>query len=95
MEGRGGSSANTNCKLRPANSGRWSLSENKSYLKFLLNNKDQFATKYLRKSNQIFCAMAKNFPSRTADQCRTHHQKFENQSGGNIDIIVSRIKMKI
>ena len=54
-----------------------------------------FEEKSNRRRKKIFCQMAEMFPFRTPDQCRTHHQKFEKQSGQNIQNLLKIVEEKI
>ena len=56
-------------------SGHWNLDESQRYYVFLTLNRKNFEKKGLRRSQKIFKEMSKFIRTRTADQCRSHHQK--------------------
>ena len=57
------------------NVGKWNTQEQMLYKRFLEDNLDHFVDKSVRKSQKVFLKMSKIIPTRTAEQCRTHHQK--------------------
>lgn len=56
-------------------SGEWTLREIKLYHRFLSTHIPEFTDPMLRKRNKVFIKLADFIGSRTADQCRSHHQK--------------------
>ena len=54
---------------------KWSEKENLKYAEFLQKNRKEFADEVKRRSNRVFKKMQKKIKKRTAEQCRTHHQK--------------------
>ncbi|CAD8117975.1 unnamed protein product [Paramecium sonneborni] len=56
--------------------GHWSKSEHQLYLKFVNEHEDILRSKYDKKSKKIFKMMSQYIITRTATQCRSHHQKF-------------------
>jgi len=55
--------------------GKWTDKEQNSYISFLKTNMLQMVDKLLRKSRKVFLNMSNTIQTRTADQCRSHHQK--------------------
>ena len=49
----------------------------KGYLKFITRFEAHFRDKPIRKKKKIFHRMSNFIKSRTAEQCRSHHQKLE------------------
>lgn len=47
----------------------------KLYHRYLSTHKNEFTDPMLRKRNKVFIKLADFIGSRTADQCRSHHQK--------------------
>ena len=58
-------------------SGIWNINEMKAYLKFITRFESHFKGKATRKKKKIFQRMSNFIKSRTAEQCRSHHQKLE------------------
>jgi adenylate kinase family enzyme len=58
--------------------GKWSSREQRLYIQFLQENSLEIETKLSRKANKIFKKMSQVIKTRTADQCRSHHQKIIN-----------------
>lgn len=58
-------------------SGLWNINEMKAYLKFITRFESHFKDKATRKKKKIFHRMSNFIKSRTAEQCRSHHQKLE------------------
>ncbi|CAD8113959.1 unnamed protein product [Paramecium sonneborni] len=56
--------------------GHWSKSEHQLYLHFVNEHQDILRSKYDKKSKKIFKMMSQYIITRTATQCRSHHQKF-------------------
>ena len=54
---------------------KWSWGEHKKYMRFLAKNKLKFLDSDKTKRHRIFNKMAIYLNTRTARQCRTHHQK--------------------
>lgn len=67
--------------------GKWSVKEQKLYVRFLEENVLEIKTKLSRKANKIFKKMSEVVQTRTADQCRSHHQKIINYHGQVEEII--------
>ena len=59
--------------------GKWTLEENTAYFSFLYTFPQLF-DRSLTKSLKTFKKMAKVIRSRTAAQCRSHHQKMLNNA---------------
>jgi hypothetical protein len=57
------------------NKGRWSLEEHKKYYDFIKTNRNLLLKNDRRRFNKVFMVMSNYVKTRTADQCRTHHQK--------------------
>lgn len=58
------------------NSSLWTLAENEAYMNFLSLNTELFTLSKLgRRDAKINVLMSKAIKSRSADQCRSHHQK--------------------
>lgn len=60
-------------------SGHWDEIENRKYFVFLQDHHTNFERKNLRRSEKIFKVMSRYLGTRTADQCRSHHQKMEKK----------------
>lgn len=60
-------------------SGHWDEEENRKYFLFLTVHHNNFERKNLRRSEKIFKVMSRYLGTRTADQCRSHHQKMEKK----------------
>lgn len=58
--------------------GKWNRAEQIAYVDFLDKNIEDMSTKLARKSRKVFLNMALLVKSRSADQCRSHHQKVLN-----------------
>ncbi|CAD8196753.1 unnamed protein product [Paramecium pentaurelia] len=56
--------------------GHWTKQEHLLYLEFVKNHESILRSKYDKKSKKIFKLMSQYIPTRTATQCRSHHQKF-------------------
>ncbi|CAD8206938.1 unnamed protein product [Paramecium pentaurelia] len=56
--------------------GHWSQQEHQMYLQFVNDHQDILKSKYDKKSKKIFKLMSQSIFTRTATQCRSHHQKF-------------------
>lgn len=57
------------------NKGRWDVEEHKKYYDFIKTNSNLFLNNDRRRYDKVFMVMSKYVKTRTADQCRTHHQK--------------------
>ena len=55
--------------------GLWNSIEQAAYIKFLKEKKPEMDVSTLRRSHKIFILMSKEVKTRSADQCRSHHQK--------------------
>lgn len=55
--------------------GKWTPSEQRLYIQFLKEHMEDMGNKVARKSNKVFLKMSKLVKTRSADQCRSHHQK--------------------
>ncbi|CAD8114940.1 unnamed protein product [Paramecium sonneborni] len=62
--------------------GHWTKQEHLLYLEFVKNHESILRSKYDKKSKKIFKLMSHFIPSRTATQCRSHHQKFNPLAKG-------------
>ncbi|CAK91827.1 unnamed protein product (macronuclear) [Paramecium tetraurelia] len=56
--------------------GHWSKLEHQLYLQFVNDHEEILRSKYDKKSKKIFKLMSQCILTRTATQCRSHHQKF-------------------
>ncbi|CAD8074302.1 unnamed protein product [Paramecium primaurelia] len=56
--------------------GHWTQQEHELYLEFIKNHFDILKSQYDKKSKKIFKMMSQFILTRTATQCRSHHQKF-------------------
>lgn len=63
-------------------------------MNFMLENRESFENRDLRRSNKIFKKMAKFVKTRCPEQCRSHHQKYQKKYH-NFDSIVDSIKAKV
>jgi hypothetical protein len=54
---------------------RWSDTENKRYLDFVVREQDKFRTEYRRRTSKVFKLLAEAVQTRDQDQCKSHHQK--------------------
>lgn len=59
------------------------------------NNQPLFIDEFTRRSTRVFLKLSRILEKRTADQCRTHHQKIQNKCNGNILQIIGLVKAKI
>ena len=55
--------------------GLWTSVQQKAYINFLRERKQEMDVSTLRRSQKIFILMSKEVKTRSADQCRSHHQK--------------------
>ena len=55
--------------------GLWTPIEQVAYINFLKERKPEMDISTLRRSQKIFIMMSKVVKTRSADQCRSHHQK--------------------
>jgi hypothetical protein len=55
--------------------GKWSATEQRHYVSFLENNLSEMKSRAARKSQKVFLQMSRLVRTRTAEQCRSHHQK--------------------
>ena len=62
-------------KERLQGKGKWTREEQRAYIQFIRENMSEMETKLMRKSRKVFLNMSKLVRTRTADQCRSHHQK--------------------
>ncbi|CAK87224.1 unnamed protein product (macronuclear) [Paramecium tetraurelia] len=62
--------------------GHWTQQEHLQYLEFVRNHESILKSKYDKKSKKIFKLMSQFIPTRTATQCRSHHQKFNPLNKG-------------
>lgn len=67
--------------------GKWTKNEQKAYIEFLIDNKEEMSSKLARKSQKVFLKMSLLVKTRTADQCRSHHQKILKYQGSIDEII--------
>lgn len=61
------------------NWGSWTLLEESMFLSFIKENRDVFQGKELRRSHKIFRKMRGYIKTRSHEQCRSHHQKYEQR----------------
>jgi hypothetical protein len=61
------------------NKGRWSVEEHKKYHDFIKMNRNLLIKNDRRRYDKVFMMMSNCVKTRTADQCRTHHQKLLNK----------------
>jgi len=59
--------------------GNWEYNEDMRFMTFMIENRESFENKNLRRSNKVFKKMAKYVKSRCPEQCRSHHQKYERK----------------
>ncbi|CAD8185431.1 unnamed protein product [Paramecium pentaurelia] len=62
--------------------GHWTQQEHLQYLEFVKSHESILKSKYDKKSKKIFKLMSQFIPTRTATQCRSHHQKFNPLNKG-------------
>ncbi|CAD8107024.1 unnamed protein product [Paramecium sonneborni] len=62
--------------------GHWTQQEHQLYLEFVKSHESILKSKYDKKSKKIFKLMSSYIPTRTATQCRSHHQKFNPLNKG-------------
>lgn len=55
--------------------GKWSATEQRHYVSFLEDNLSEMKSRAARKSQKVFLQMSRLVRTRTAEQCRSHHQK--------------------
>lgn len=63
-------------------------------MNFMIENKEIFENRDLRRSNKIFKKMAKYVDTRCPEQCRSHHQKYQKKFK-TFDSIVQTIQLKL
>ncbi|CAD8044993.1 unnamed protein product [Paramecium primaurelia] len=64
-------------KSKSFKKGHWTNKEHRLYEQFILNHKDIMSDSDQKKMKQIFKKMSDFIKSRSASQCRSHHQKFD------------------
>ena len=74
-------------KQRKVNSGTWRLKQTTNYIKFLEDNSQELRAIRIGEKTKIYDMMASSIKSRTALQCRSHHQKMM-KTHGSIDYII-------
>lgn len=74
-------------KQRKVNSGTWRLKQTINYIKFLEDNSQELRAIRSGEKTKIYSKMADCIKSRTALQCRSHHQKMM-KTHGSIDYII-------
>jgi hypothetical protein len=67
--------------------GKWTITEQKIYISFLEENLEEMECRALRKTEKVYMKMAREVRTRTADQCRSHHQKVLKYHSSVEDII--------
>ncbi|KAM3131293.1 hypothetical protein pb186bvf_016611 [Paramecium bursaria] len=67
------------------NQGHWTSKEHRQYLAFILQRKEVILQPDLKREQQVFKSMSMIIKTRTAAQCRSHHQKFDFMSYLNQD----------
>jgi len=55
--------------------GKWTAEEQSLYITYLEQNFDDMTNSVARKVNKVFLNMSRIIGTRSADQCRSHHQK--------------------
>lgn len=56
--------------------GHWTNKEHRLYLQFIESHKEIMSDSDQKKMNKIFKQMSDFLKTRSASQCRSHHQKF-------------------
>ena len=69
----------TDPNINKSFTGHWTFEESTRYFIFLTIYQENFGKKSLRRSEKIFKEMSRFIKTRTADQCRSHHQKMEKK----------------
>lgn len=76
----------------PFNSSLWTIGENTSYMLFLMKNQWLFElSKIERRDIKINVLMSQWVKTRSADQCRSHHQKMVKYHG-NIKGVIEYVE---
>ena len=68
--------------------GPWTPEEDETYIAFLSVHKDIFCSQYKRRSSRIFVQLAKLLKTRSSEQCRVHHEKYEKKFDFDIEKII-------
>ena len=66
---------------------KWTLKENTKYAHFLMKFAKDMDSEAARRALHLFKIMAKGIYRRSAEQCRTHHQKMVKRYGSIENIV--------
>lgn len=69
--------------------------ENQIYLKFMMENINDFMTEKARRTTKVFYRLSKILKRRTPDQCRSHHQKLQMKYQDDLNGIMQEVLRKI
>ncbi|KAM3131291.1 hypothetical protein pb186bvf_016609 [Paramecium bursaria] len=75
--------------------GHWKLKEQRLYKKFIENNIELLTRPNIKKKSKFFNLMSEAIKTRSASQCRSHHQKFYPKLKEQELIIPQKINRKI
>ena len=88
-------SKTTVCKNnRKTNHLQWKIRQEEKFLQFMIKNRNIFEDREERRTKKIFKQMGKFIGSRSPEQCRSHHQKYE-QRCDCFDNIIHYLTQKI
>jgi len=69
------------------------MQENARYALFLAQNESEFASEWLRRSRRVYSRMSQIIPSKSANQCKSHHYKMIKHNG-NFKKIIKKCLVK-
>lgn len=75
--------------------GAWNSRENFIYLKFMVDNTEDFRTETNRRKTKVFFRLSKILKKRTPDQCRSHHQKLQLKYKDDLNAIMKEVQTKV
>jgi hypothetical protein len=75
--------------------GSWGAWENLVYYRFMADNYSDFLTERDRRRSKVFFRLSKILKKRTADQCRSHHQKLQLKYRDDLPTIMNEVLKKI
>ncbi|CAD8179740.1 unnamed protein product [Paramecium octaurelia] len=75
--------------------GHWTNKEHRLYQQFIENNQEIMSDSDQKKMKQIFKKMSDLIKSRSASQCRSHHQKFDPKKQNSLVAGKKSIQSKI
>ena len=82
---------NPSSSIQHLEAGKWTNKQQRIYIKFIEEHREELLTKQARKASKIFKKMSHVVQTRTPDQCRSHHQKL-SQYHHTVDNIINEYK---